>query len=168
MISRSLGTETARAASMTRLTSSWAISRLGRATAIMPRLFWLSTCVPAIPTNADSTLWPHMRCAASTAWVMPRTVFSMLTTTPRRSPSDGASPNPTMLRPRSVGSPTTQQILVVPISSAVTYLARGKNLSWNVEQNDWRPHYRAVLAAAQHKLASYPQVERFAKAGGDG
>src|SRR2546429_4189986 len=65
---------------------------------------------------------------------MPRTVFSMLTTTPRRSPSEGASPTPMMLSPRSVGSPTTQQILVVPMSSAVTYLERGKHLSWNVEK----------------------------------
>src|SRR5438105_9437269 len=65
---------------------------------------------------------------------MPRTVFSMLTTTPRRRPSEGASPTPMMFSPRSVGSPTTQQILVVPMSSAVTYLERGKHLSWNVEK----------------------------------
>src|SRR6266513_3186292 len=89
---------------------------------------------------------------------MPRTVFSMLTTTPRRSPSEGASPTPMMLSPRSVGSPTTQQILVVPMSSAVTYLERGKHLSWNVGENDWRPHYRALRPPRQHKLASYPQV----------
>src|SRR2546421_9277409 len=73
-----------------------------------------------------------IRWAASTACVMPRTVFSMLTTTPRRRPSEGASPTPMMFSPRSVGSPTTQQILVVPMSSAVTYLERGKHLSWNV------------------------------------
>src|SRR5438876_184750 len=84
---------------------------------------------------------------------MPRTVFSMLTTTPRRSPSEGASPTPMMLSPRSVGSPTTQQILVVPMSSAVTYLERGKHLSWNVGKNDWRPHYRALRPPRQHKLA---------------
>src|ERR1700726_61235 len=98
-----------------------------------------------------------MRCAASTACVMPRTVFSMFTTTPRRRPSEGASPTPTMFRPRSVGSPTTQQILVVPISSAVTYLDRGKNLSWNVGWNR-RAHYRGVRTLRQHKLASYPQA----------
>src|SRR6266568_6405618 len=149
MISRSLGTETARAASITRLTSSCPISRSERATAIMPRLFWLRTCVPAMPTKADSTLWPHIRCAASTAWLMPLTVFSMLTTTPRRRPSEDASPKPTMLRPRSVGSPTTQQILVVPISSAVTYLERGKNLSWNVGWN-WQAHYGVVPPPKQH------------------
>src|SRR2546423_6275241 len=84
---------------------------------------------------------------------MPRTVFSMLTTTPRRSPSEGASPTPMMLSPRSVGSPTTQQILVVPMSSAVTYLERGKHLSWNVGENGWRPHYRALRPPRQHKLA---------------
>src|SRR5213082_1559807 len=71
---------------------------------------------------------------------MPRTVFSMLTTTPRRSPSEGASPTP-------------QQILVVPMSSAVTYLERGKHLSWNVGKNGWRPHYRALRPPRQHKLA---------------
>src|SRR4029077_5076010 len=98
-----------------------------------------------------------MRCAASTACVMPRTVFSMLTTTPRRRPSEGASPTPTMFRPRSVGSPTTQQILVVPISSAVTYLDRGKNLSWNVGWNR-RAHYRGVRAERNKKLASFPQA----------
>src|ERR1700730_1018748 len=98
-----------------------------------------------------------MRCAASTACVMPRTVFSMLTTTPRRRPSDGASPTPTMFNRRSVGSPTTQQILVVPISSAVTYLDRGKNLSWNVGWNR-RAHYRGVRPSRQHKLASFPQA----------
>src|ERR1700720_3053391 len=157
MISRSFGTETARAASITRLTSSCPISRSERATAITPRLFWLRTCVPAIPTNADSSLWPHIRCAASTAWLMPRTVFSILTTTPRRRPSDGDSPTPTMFMPRSVGSPTTQQILVVPISNAVTYLERGKNLSWNVGWNR-RAHYRGVWTLRQHKLASYPQA----------
>src|ERR1700674_6002944 len=110
-----------------------------------------------MPTKADSILWPHIRCAASTAWLMPRTVFSMLTTTPRRRPSEVASQNPTMLRPRSVGSPTTQQILVVPISNAVTYLERGKNLSWNVGWNR-RAHYREVWTLRQHKLASYPQA----------
>src|SRR2546430_16973906 len=77
----------------------------------------------------------------------------MLTTTPRRSPSEGASPTPMMLSPRSVGSPTTQQILVVPMSSAVTYLERGKHLSWNVGKNGWRPHYRALRPPRQHKLA---------------
>src|ERR1700693_210145 len=102
-----------------------------------------------------------MRCAASTACVMPRTVFSMLTTTPRRRPSEGASPTPTMFRPRSVGSPTTQQILVVPISSAVTYLDRGKNLSWNVGWNR-RAHYRGVRPERQHKLATYPQASSVA------
>src|ERR1700730_2347318 len=149
MISRSFGTETARAASITRLTSSCPISRSERATAMTPRLFWLRTCVPAMPTKADSILWPHIRCAASTAWLMPRTVFSMLTTPPRRRPSEVASPNPTMLSPRSVGSPTTQQILVVPISNAVTYLERGKNLSWNVGWNR-RAHYRGVRPPIQH------------------
>src|SRR6202035_1199417 len=98
-----------------------------------------------------------MRCAASTACVIPRTVFSMLTTTPRRRPSEGASPTPTMFSPRSVGSPTTQTILVVPISSATTYLDRGKNLSWNVGWNR-RAHYRGVWTLRQHKLASYPQA----------
>src|ERR1700674_1567438 len=85
---------------------------------------------------------------------MPRTVFSMLTTTPRRRPSEGASPTPTMFNPRSVGSPTTQQILVVPISSAVTYLDRGKNLSWNVGWNR-RAHYSVVPASWQH---NWPRV----------
>src|SRR5207244_13638682 len=65
---------------------------------------------------------------------MPRTVFSMLTTTPRRRPSEGASPTPMMFSPRSVGSPTTQQIWVVPMSSAVTHLERGNRPAWNVEK----------------------------------
>src|SRR6202158_5357221 len=88
---------------------------------------------------------------------MPRTVFSMLTTTPRGRPSEGASPTQTMFNPRSVGSPTTQQILVVPISSAVTYLDRGKNLSWNVGWNR-RARNRGLRPPGQHKLPSFPQA----------
>src|SRR5208337_4285062 len=58
-----------------------------------------------------------MTCASSTALRMARTVFSMLTTTPlRRPPAVGAHPRPTISTWFSRTSPTTAQILVVPIS----------------------------------------------------
>jgi len=49
------------------------------------------------------------------------TVESMLTTTPRRRPRDGAVPTPTMSRPPSGdGRAMTAQIFVVPTSSPTT------------------------------------------------
>jgi len=45
------------------------------------------------------------------------TVCSMLTTTPLRSPVEGLVPMPTTSTPSGESSPTTTQILVVPISS---------------------------------------------------
>src|SRR5688572_33083089 len=52
---------------------------------------------------------------------MASTVESMLTTTPRRSPRDGALPTPTTSRPPpAVGAPITAQILVVPTSRPTT------------------------------------------------
>ncbi len=59
-----------------------------------------------------------MSSASFTASRMAVTVLSILTTAPRRIPCDGWLPMPTMsIPPSSLGSPTTQHILVVPISS---------------------------------------------------
>src|SRR5690348_16026270 len=97
---------------------------------------------------------------------MLRTVFSMFTTAPRRRPSEGASPVPTRFRPRSVSSPTTQQTLVVPMSSATTYLERGNNLSWNVWKNGFATLYGGPGAPAIQVLA--PRGERLSRADGGG
>jgi len=61
MISRSLGTDT-RARRRSPGSRLRADLHVERATSMTPRLFWLRTWVPAMPTNADSTLWPHIRC----------------------------------------------------------------------------------------------------------
>ena len=53
---------------------------------------------------------------------MELTVLSMLTTTPLRSPTEGWVPMPIISTPPAETSPTTAQILVVPISSPTTRL----------------------------------------------
>ena len=61
-----------------------------------------------------------MSSASSTAFLMDSTVASMLTTTPLRSPIEGWVPMPMMLTEPPDTSPTTAQILVVPMSRPTT------------------------------------------------
>src|ERR1700730_6081382 len=94
---RSEATLTAREASTTRCTSSSPISRSPLATATTPIEFCDHRCVPPSETTADSMRWPAIRSAATAAAWMDAIVFSRLTTTPLRSPSDALSPTPMML-----------------------------------------------------------------------
>ena len=90
--SRSGGSSTARAASMTRSTSLAATSRLRTGTTpcrLMP-LMWL----PADPTTTLLISQPAMSSASSTALRMASTVASMLTTVPFLSPLDACVPMP--------------------------------------------------------------------------
>src|SRR5207248_1921698 len=91
---RSLATLIARLASTTRWTSSSPISWSGWATATTPVEFWLQVWVPPIETTTDSMRCPAIRSAATAAAWMAEMVFSRLTTTPLRRPSEGASPTP--------------------------------------------------------------------------
>src|SRR5262245_40795313 len=117
MISRSCGMAICFAASMTRSTSAAAISLSLRETATTPRLFRLRMWSPAMPACTPLASRPAMRSASSTARVMLATVFSRSTTAPRRRPSLGALPTPT-IRSSPVGpwSAMMQEIFVVPIS----------------------------------------------------
>jgi hypothetical protein len=118
MISRSIGIAIALAASTTRSTSAGPISLSLRDTAITPRLLMLRMWSPAIPACTPLTGTPAIRSASSTARWIEATVFSRSTTTPRRNPSLGALPTPTMLSsPGAFFSAMMQEILVVPMSS---------------------------------------------------
>ena len=115
MTSRSRGMATALAASMTRSTSFWVTSP--PLTAMTPwelkPMMWL----PAIPAYTERIWHPAMSSASSRAFLMDCTVCSMFTTTPLRRPVEGLVPTPTTSTPSGVSSPTTAQILVVPMSS---------------------------------------------------
>ena len=120
MTSASDGMATVRAASMTRSTSRWLMSRSLLATATTPRLLTDRMCWPASPAKTESTLCPAIRSAARTALSMALTVLSRFTITPLRSPSEGTSPTPITLISSS-GAPgswlaMTQQTLVLPMS----------------------------------------------------
>ena len=118
IISRSTGMATACAASTTRLTSAGPISLSLRETAMTPRLLMLRMWSPAMPATTPLTGTPAMRSASSTARVMLATVFSRSTTTPRRNPSLGALPTPTIRSsPLLFMSATMHEIFVVPMSS---------------------------------------------------
>src|SRR3954447_13267007 len=115
--SRLLGIDTARATSIARLMSSRVTSRWCAVTATWPVEFRLSTCWPPTPTKARSIFQPDSRSARSTASVMERTVWSMLTTTPLRSPLVSTVPWPiTVRRPSRLTSPIRAQTLDVPTS----------------------------------------------------
>ena len=87
----------------------------------MPRLFSPLMWWPAIPAYTECMGCPHISSHSSTAFLMACTVFSILTTTPLRKPSDLAVPTPTMLRTSlQLESAATAQILVVPISRPTT------------------------------------------------
>ena len=113
-----LGIEMARAASIARTVSSRSTSWREPDTATMPREFCDRMWLPEIPTNADRTLSPESRSAASTALMTDWTVRSMSMTTPLRSPSEGAWPIPMTSTPRWLISPMSTQTFVVPMSMA--------------------------------------------------
>src|SRR6185369_12320022 len=70
---------------------------------------------------ARATSAPAICSASATACLIASTVESMFTTTPRRSPREGALPTPiTSIPPPGLGSPITAQIFVVPTSSPTT------------------------------------------------
>ena len=102
------------AASMTRSTSRWVTSP--PLTAMTPWELKPWMWDPAMPAYTVRMSHPAISSASSRDFLMHWTVFSMLTTTPRRSPVDGAVPMPMMSTPVSEASPTTVQIFVVPTS----------------------------------------------------
>ena len=102
------------AASITRATSD---SRTSLSlTATMPCELMPRTWAPEIAANTVEIWQPAMFSASSMAARIELTVASMLTTTPRRRPFDGAVPMPMMSTPSSVTSPAMHAILVVPMS----------------------------------------------------
>src|SRR5688572_4275540 len=111
----SAGIATARAASMTRSTSSDVTSLLRIAT--MPCELRLRTWLPAIPAYTEWISQPAISSASSTARWIDCTVDSMLTTTPRFRPREGCDPRPTTsMRPSCVISPTIATTFDVPMS----------------------------------------------------
>ena len=118
-ISRSAGMATCLVSSSSRWTSSRSISP--PVTVMTPLLWndWMWS--PAMPTTTDRVLMPAARSASPIALRTASTVLSMLTTTPRLSPSDDATPTPrTWMRPTASALATTAQILVVPMSTPTT------------------------------------------------
>jgi len=116
MISRSVGIAIAFAADVERVIEA-AISLSLRLTATTPRLLRLRMWSPAIPACTPFADVPAMRSASSTARAMLATVFSRSTTAPRRRPSLGAFPTPTIRSsPPGPRSARMQEIFVVPMS----------------------------------------------------
>jgi hypothetical protein len=119
MISRSIGIATAFAASTTRSTSACEISLSRRETAITPRELIERMWSPGDAGVHALDLDAAMRSASSTARAIEATVFSRLTTTPRRRPSEGAHADADDLDVRVSGSISAMiaEIFVVPMSS---------------------------------------------------
>src|ERR1700722_11107950 len=92
----------------------------GRApTVIPPRLLTPRTWTPATPTSADSMGTPTMVSASSTARRMELTARSRFTIWPLRQPFDSAAPSAAnRTPPSSSSSPTSAQVLALPMSSA--------------------------------------------------
>src|SRR3990167_5747360 len=88
-MSRDDGSEIARAASTTRVTSSGEISPLWSETATTPLEFWDSTWDPSTETNAVPMEYPAILSADSTDWAIEWTASSMSTTCPFRKPFAG-------------------------------------------------------------------------------
>src|SRR6267143_2966530 len=132
MTCRSEATLTAREASTTRCTSSSPISRSPLATATTPVEFCDHKWVPPSETTTDSMRWPAMRSAAMAAAWMDAIVFSRLTTTPLRRPSEGLSPTPMVLTGPvgSSDSAITTATRLVP-RSRPTVRFRRDNVCWN-------------------------------------
>src|SRR5437870_1455335 len=127
---RSLATLIARLASTTRWTSSSPISWSGWATATTPVEFWLQVWVPPSETTTDSMRWPAMRSAATAAAWIAEMVFSRLTTTPLRRPSEGLSPTPRIITgpPGSSDSAMTTATRDVPRSRPTVFFRRDKTV----------------------------------------
>ena len=122
--SRPAGSDTARAASIARRTSSRVISRFLPATATTPRLLKPLMCGPLIARWAEPISTPAISSASSTDFLIESTAASRLTTTPRLSPLDSARPMPMTSRPPpSTTSPTTVQTFDVPMSRPTMYLS---------------------------------------------
>ena len=120
-ISRPAGSDTARAASIARRTSSRVTSRFLPATATTPRLLKPLMCGPLMPRCTESISTPAISSASSIDFLIDSTAASRLTTTPRFSPFDSAEPMPMMSSPpSSTISPTTVHTFDVPMSSPTT------------------------------------------------
>src|SRR2546427_5394134 len=141
---------TARLASTTRWTSSSPISWSGCATAQTPVKFWLKRLVPPTFTTTDSIRCPAMRSAATVAARIEAMVFSRLTTTPLRRPSDGLSPTPRMLTgaPGSSDSAMTTATRLVPRSRPTVFFRRDKTvLKRLLERGDVRAGCRDYIGS---------------------
>src|SRR3990172_12217808 len=124
MISRLLGMLIVRAESIALDTSSSPMIRSLRLTATTPRLLRELMCPPAMPTWAETILYPLLLSAFSTDSAIDSTVSSMLTTIPLRSPREGLIPTPTIwTSPSRSYSPTSVHTLVVPTSMAAVTLS---------------------------------------------
>src|SRR2546425_10714562 len=144
---------TARLASTTRCTSSSPISWSGCATATTPVEFWLHRLVPPTLTTTDSIRCPAIRSAATVAAWIDAMVFSRLTTTPLRSPSDGLSPTPRMLTgaPGSSDSAMTTAPRLVPPSRPTVFIRRGKTvLQRLLERMDVEGGLRGLYRLPRH------------------
>src|SRR5438874_8777357 len=80
-----------------------------------------------------------MRSAATVAAWIEAIVFSRLTTTPLRRPSDGLSPTPRMLTgaPGSSDSAITTATRLVPRSRPTVFFRRGKTVLERLPKKDW-------------------------------
>ena len=116
-------------ASTTLFTSALVTSLSALVMAITPRLLSEEMCSPVTPTTTERIwMFPACRCPLSTALLMASVVASRSTTTPLRSPSEGASPTPTISAApvsRSAAA-NTQHALVVPMSRPAIYSFRFK------------------------------------------
>jgi len=105
------------AASSTRSTSSTVMPCSRREMPTTPRLLREETCVPLSPTYARSILYPDVRSAFSTEAAMDAVASATSTTTPLRTPREGATPTPiTQTFPSPSTSPTKVHTLLVPTS----------------------------------------------------
>src|SRR5206468_6211360 len=154
-ISRVFGIDTARAASIARTVSSRVTSCWRPDTAIIPREFCEPTCMPEMPTNAERTLRPERRSAASTAAATDWTVRSISMTTPFRRPSEGACPIPitSTLPLRPPTSPMSTQTFVVPMSIATTTV-------WSVTERP--PSLTLLLLPACVRATARPRLKEMA------
>src|SRR6266849_839634 len=154
-ISRVFGIDTARAASIARRVSSRVTSCWRPDTAIIPREFCEPTCMPEMPTNAERTLRPERRSAASTAAATDWTVRSMSMTTPLRRPSEGACPMPMTSTPplRPPTSPMSTQTCVVPMSIATS-------TDWSVTERP--PSLTLLLLPTYVRVTARPSLEEMA------
>jgi len=97
--------------------SSAVISRPRPVTAICPLVLKLSIFAPERASETSLISIPDISSAASIAELMLFKVPSILSTTPRRSPLEGAVPMPKISNcPNSLNPPTIAFVTVVPMS----------------------------------------------------